>query len=112
MQASELLPIGSVVLLRGGQKKLMIIGLLQGVQDGENRKAYDYIGVLFPEGFMNVDSLVLFNHNQIDIVSFIGCDNEERQVFMERVSDVISFIESNKNDNRDTSVKNEAIVYE
>ena len=43
----ELLPIGSVVLLNEGTKKLMIYGVMQS--DTENNQ-YDYVGVLYPEG--------------------------------------------------------------
>lgn len=96
MHVNSLLPIGSVVLLCGGHKKLMIIGFLQGVQSGDERKQYDYIGVLFPEGFISVDSLILFNHDQIDSVAFTGCDDEERRIFIERVSEIVSFIDNSK----------------
>ncbi|WDC83331.1 DUF4176 domain-containing protein [Caloramator sp. mosi_1] len=45
---SEYLPIGSVVRLFGGTKKLMIYGRKQ-IQSGVNRK-WDYVGCLYPEG--------------------------------------------------------------
>ena len=48
----ELLPIGSVVLLRDAMKKLMIIGI-KPVKADEPDKMYDYIGVLYPEGFLS-----------------------------------------------------------
>lgn len=40
----DLLPIGSVVVLKKGTKKLMIIGRLQ--QNVKTRKLYDYAGCL------------------------------------------------------------------
>ena len=48
MNVKELLPIGSVVLLEGAKKKLMIYGVGQ-TQLNED-KDYDYIGVVYPEG--------------------------------------------------------------
>ena len=45
----NLLPIGSVVLLKDATKKLVIIGILQ-VNPSEN-KIYDYLGVPYPEGY-------------------------------------------------------------
>lgn len=38
----ELLPLGSVVVLKEGTKKLMIIGRLQ--QNVKTKKVYDYAG--------------------------------------------------------------------
>lgn len=45
---SEYLPIGSVVRLFGGTKKIMIYGRKQ-IQSGANKK-WDYVGCLYPEG--------------------------------------------------------------
>ena len=45
---SEYLPVGSVVRLFGGTKKLMIYGRKQ-IQSGANRK-WDYVACLYPEG--------------------------------------------------------------
>ena len=47
----ELLPIGTVVILRGGLRKLMITGIKVANVDTPE-KVYDYIGGLYPEGFM------------------------------------------------------------
>ena len=45
----ELLPIGSVVLLKDAKKRIMITGFY--VKENENSdKIYDYVGVLYPEG--------------------------------------------------------------
>ena len=48
MNIENLLPIGSVVLLKGGVKRLMIYGVRQ--TDKKDNTEYDYIGVLYPEG--------------------------------------------------------------
>lgn len=80
VKSEKLLPIGSVVLLQSAVKKLMIIGVYQNIQrSGENVDNYDYIGVLYPEGFLNMDSMMLFNHEQICDVVFTGYDNVERK---------------------------------
>ena len=44
----DLLPIGSVVLLKDATKKLVIIGVLQ--VNAEQNKMYDYLAVPYPEG--------------------------------------------------------------
>lgn len=92
MVEKELLPIGSVVVLKGGLKKLMIIGVLQIVQQESETKRYDYIGVIFPEGFLNADLLVLFNHDQLDEVVYRGFENDEYREFVDRISEITAFI--------------------
>lgn len=77
----ELLPIGSVVLLEGAEKALMIFGVMQS--DLESDTEYDYISVLYPEGNMGSDSQVLFNHENIEKVLFRGYEDYERDEFID-----------------------------
>lgn len=80
MKFSELLPIGTIVLLKDAKRKLMIYGI--GQTDATNNVDYDYIGVLFPEGNMGEGSQFLFNHSDIEQIIFKGYDNEERTQFL------------------------------
>lgn len=48
----NLLPLGSIVVLKNGYKKLMIIGRKQ-IQQSEN-KIWDYLGVLYSEGYLGL----------------------------------------------------------
>jgi len=81
MTIKELLPIGSVVLLNNGKKRLMIFGI--GQTDLTNKKSYDYIGVMYPEGNMGEGTQFLFNHSDIKEVFFKGFEDEERSKFIE-----------------------------
>ena len=76
----ELLPIGTVVLLEGGTKKVMICGY-SSKSAGDN-KVFDYNGCIFPEGFME-NIYCLFNHDQIETVYYEGLKNEEFEEYME-----------------------------
>lgn len=78
---SELLPIGSVVMLEGGAKKLMITGI-KPVKETEPDVVYDYIGVLYPEGYISNVYQFLFDHSDINDVVFIGYNNPERERLM------------------------------
>ena len=78
----HLLPIGSVVLLKDGVKKLMITGI-KPVKEDEPDKVYDYIGVIYPEGFIGNEYNFLFNHDSINDVVFRGYENPERREFIE-----------------------------
>ena len=87
MLINDLLPIGSVVMLNGGQKKLMIFGVKQANKvDESDSKEYDYIGVLYPEGNVGNRHQYLFNQNDIESVEFRGYENEERTAFLERLA--------------------------
>ena len=79
----DLLPIGSVVALEGATRKLMIIGLL--VQDEQTKTMYDYIGEPFPEGYIDAETMFLFQHEDIDSVHFLGYINAEVQSYQASV---------------------------
>lgn len=80
MNFNELLPIGSVVILKEAVKRLMIFGV--GQTDEEEKKEYDYIGVMYPEGNMGDGSQYLFNHGDIDKIFHRGFEDEERVTFV------------------------------
>lgn len=80
----EILPLGSVVLLNGGTKKVMIIGYCMKTPEKPN-KMYDYCGCVFPEGVLRSDVTCVFDHEQIKEVCFSGFKNEEANKFIDRV---------------------------
>lgn len=89
----KLLPIGSVVLLKGGIKKLVVIGVKQ-ISEEEPDKEYDYIGVLYPEGFLGKDALYVFNHSDINDIIFRGYENPERAEFLDTLEKIYQDIEN------------------
>lgn len=86
MDFKNLLPIGSVVLVKEANKKMMIIGILQ--QNGDKR--YDYIGVLYPEGYLSQKQIYLFNHEDIEEVSYLGLMDAEHQVFRNNLNMILT----------------------
>lgn len=87
----NMLPIGSVVLLKGGNKRVMICGRIQ-VRGGEN-KIYDYSACYFPEGLVDADSTFFFDRDAIDSVFFIGCQDQEELQFRRDVLDTLGELE-------------------
>lgn len=77
----DLLPIGSVVTLKEGTKTLLIIGLLQ--QEVDTNTLHDYIACLYPEGYINHETMFLFDHEDIEEVNYIGFINAEAQLHHE-----------------------------
>jgi len=83
MKESNLLPLGSIAILNGGEKKLMIYG--RG-QIAENNEAFDYVACLWPEGNLDVEHTYLFNHSDIDMIVHIGYSDDEDLAFLEVLS--------------------------
>ena len=71
----ELLPLGSVITLKEGTKRLMITGRLQN-QIGA-KEIYDYAAVLWPEGVIDSKHFYLFNQEDIDQLFYIGLQDIE-----------------------------------
>ena len=80
----KFLPIGSVVLLKNTTKKAMICGFCVQVKNGESG-VFDYIGCLYPEGILDTDKNLLFNHDQIDKIYAIGYSDEDEKKFKEQL---------------------------
>lgn len=79
----ELLPIGSVVLLKEGTKKLMITGIKPVSEENPDTVVWFISVLVYPEGYLSNEYNFLFNHNDINDVVFIGYNNPEREDFIE-----------------------------
>ena len=76
-----LLPLGSIVRLKGGKKKIMVCGYMQtGVATGE--KVFDYVAVSYPEGLYDSRLKIAFDHSDIEEVVFRGYENDEWKAFL------------------------------
>ena len=75
------LPIGTVVILKGGKRELMIMSYCimpsgdvydkTGKIDAKG-KMFDYGACFYPEGMVTSDQLFAFNHDQIERICFKG----------------------------------------
>lgn len=79
MNYEKYLPVGSVVKLKDGVKRLVITGF--GCKNAEDNSIYDYCGCLYPEGMIVANKALLFNHDQIERVDYIGLIDEEEKNF-------------------------------
>ncbi len=89
MEIKDLLPIGTVVLLEGGKKRLMIFGIKQ-LDEADEQVEYDYAAVPYPEGNIGIEGQFLFNHDQIQEVIFYGYDDDERTEFINALDEFYS----------------------
>lgn len=87
MNIKELLPIGTIVLLKDGEKRLMINGIMQSEAGGDG-KEYDYLGLLYPEGHIGDQFQYLFNQEDISEIVFRGFEDNEREEFLSRLAEL------------------------
>jgi len=82
----EYLPIGSIVLLKEAEKRIMIIGFAQ--EEAETGKIWDYSAVLYPEGMFELDNFFFFNADQIQAIFFMGFQDAEGMQFLDALSNL------------------------
>ena len=89
----KFLPIGTVVLLKGGKKRAMITGFCSIAQENQE-KIYDYSGGVYPEGYLSSNQVCLFDHNQIEKIFFLGYEDEEEKMFKDKLNKIVASIEN------------------
>ena len=85
----KFLPVGTVVMLKNGSKRVMINGFCT-MDANHPEKVYDYSGVLFPEGSLSSDQTLLFDHNQIIRVDHLGLEDEEEIEFKTKLKEILA----------------------
>ena len=75
----NLIPIGSVINLQGATKCIMIVGTEVSREDDDT--VYDYVGVPYPEGYIGNEMLLLFMHDDIERIHYIGYVNSDMQIY-------------------------------
>ena len=71
----KFLPIGSVVLLKESQKRIMIVGVKQ--KQANSDKVWDYSACLYPEGILDPEKLFLFDTEQMSVCILLGFRTEK-----------------------------------
>lgn len=89
----NLLPIGSVVLLKEANKRIMIVGRMQR-KKGED-KVWDYSACFYPEGVLDPTQMFLFDHEQIGTVFFLGFQDREGLELQKKLTEKYEEIKGN-----------------
>ncbi|MBR4261452.1 MAG: DUF4176 domain-containing protein [Bacilli bacterium] len=72
------LPVGTVVLLKGGNKRVMITSyLIFSAGEEKDKKMYDYGGCRYPEGLIDSSTGIGFNHEDIEKIIHLGLEDDE-----------------------------------
>ena len=90
----QYLPLGSVVTLKEGEKKLMICGRIQ--REILSREIYDYCACLYPEGMIDSKSVYLFDQEDIRHVYHIGLQDQEEFAFREEMEKQLEKLQIDK----------------
>lgn len=77
------LPLASVVSVKNNGFFFMIIGYTQKISDN----TYDYIVVKYPVGFVDINTLAFFNHDNIDKIIYLGSYNKEMKKILKQIKD-------------------------
>ena len=91
MNYEKYLPIGTVVMLKNGKKRAMITGFCS-ISGDDKTKVFDYSGCLYPEGFISSNQTLLFNHEQIEKIYYLGLIDEEEKQFKQKLNEMIKKI--------------------
>jgi len=91
----KFLPIGTVCMLKGGKKRVMITGFCS-IPTEDKSKMYDYSGCIFPEGFLTSNQVCLFNHDQIEKIYHMGYEDESQAEFNKAL---LKFVEKKEEKN-------------
>ena len=86
--SEKYLPLGSVVLLKGAKKRVMVIGFMC-TSNETGDKIFDYMGCLYPEGVINSQHSLMFNHDQIERIDNVGFSDVEEKSFKNKLNDLV-----------------------
>lgn len=75
-----MLPIGSIVFLKEGTRKLMILNRGPVIKNDNEEMIFDYSACFYPLG-LEPDNIFYFNEENIDEVIFKGFSDSEEERF-------------------------------
>lgn len=94
-QTERFLPIGTVVTLKNGSKKVMIYtyGIYptgkvysKGKEVPRKKEMYEYGGCLYPEGMVDPSLVCAFNHSDIKEINHLGLFTNEHVEYSNRLN--------------------------
>ncbi|GAB2023900.1 DUF4176 domain-containing protein [Pseudolactococcus yaeyamensis] len=83
------LPLGSIVILKGALKKLMIISRGSILES----KYYDYGAILYPEGMFD-ENIAYFNREDIIKIVHEGFTDDDDKLLIEEINEAYGQFES------------------
>lgn len=81
----DFIPLGSVVILKGGVQKALVIARAINVKHNDKVFFFDYACVPYPQGLVS-DQIAYFNHDSIAKVIFEGYHDVEDEAMVENIN--------------------------
>lgn len=85
MAEGKLLPLGSVVYLKEGNKKVLVIARGLVMRKGDGLIFFDYGGVPYPEGLQD-DQIAYFQHDAITRIVFEGYRDMDDEATLDKIN--------------------------
>ena len=85
----DFIPLGSIVILKGGVQKVLVIARAMNVKHDGETFFFDYAGVPYPEGLTG-DQVAYFNHDTIAKVVFRGYHDVDDEVMVENLNQYLN----------------------
>lgn len=79
------LPVGSLVLLKDGDRPVMVTGQMQ--EEAGTGSYWDYLGYPYPEGRADASKDYFFNRDMVDGVVFVGYQDEAGLEYLDFLSE-------------------------
>lgn len=105
MEREKYIPLGSVVRLKDASALVMVTGYA-AIDEDEATKIYDYVGCQYPEGIVDQDEMLLFDHSQIAEILYIGYESEEYNKYIKEVEETVKNYENSQMIETSTNVLN------
>lgn len=91
----RLLPIGSIIKLGDTDYDILICGY---GGKGTNNRVYDYIGVIYPYGFISKNRILTFDKNKVTKVVYEGHKNKKYEEIVDQMQEDIEAYKQVKGD--------------
>ena len=89
MEKVNYLPLGSVVVIKGGVKKFMVVARGLEVKVGDKKTYFDYGACMYPEGMIG-DQMMYFQHEDIVKIIFNGFSDEDNDLMVDNINSVLA----------------------
>ena len=77
-----MLPIGSIIYLKEGSRKLMVLNRGALLEQSGEKLLFDYSGCIYPVG-LDAEQILYFNEENIDKVVYEGFKDDEETRYQE-----------------------------
>ena len=94
------MPIGTVVMLKDSESRVMIGGYAS-VTESDPGRIWDYSGFVFPIGYTDNDKIYSFDSDQIEYIVQYGFCDYEWEEFIEHLSEGLKQLSHRQNNSEE-----------